>query len=256
MTTLRSLFTASMLLAISATSLHAQAAAAPPAKVDSLEGQASFGLALTSGNSNASTFDLSDKLKYTKRGWSFGQDLKYFYGEADDKVTADFWNVGLRVDRRLMKRLGMFFLVRWDRNVLQGIASRYEESLGLDFTVVDAPRDKLIFTAGASAFQQELTPGSTSTFKGNYPAARLAGDYKHKFTDKAYFQQTVEYLPNLSESSAYLINGESTLVAPLIANLGVKLSNVVRYNSQPPMRNGVKLKTTDRFFSAGITYSF
>ena len=255
MTILRSFFTASALFAVAATSLHAQAAAAP-AKVDSLEGQASFGLALTSGNSNASTFDLSDKLKYTKRGWGFGQDLRYFYGEAEDKVVADFWNVGLRVDRRLMPRLGMFFLVRWDRNVLQGIASRYEESLGLDFTAVDKPKDKLIFTLGASAFQQELTPGSTSAFKGNYPAARVAGDYKHKFTDKAYFQQTAEYLPNLSESSAYLINGESTLVAPLIANLGLKISSVVRYNSQPPTRDGVQLKTTDRFFSTGITYSF
>jgi len=255
MTILRSLFTASALLAVAAMSLRAQAAA-PPAKVDSLEGQASFGLALTSGNSNASTFDLSDKLRYTKRGWGFGQDLKYFYGEADDKVTADFWNVGVRVDRRLMTRLGMFFLVRWDRNRLQGIASRYEESLGLDFTAVNEPKDKLIFTLGASAFQQELTPGSTSTFKGNYPAARVGGDYKHSFTDKAYFQQTVEYLPNLSESDAYLLNGESTLVAPLIANLGLKVSSVLRYNSRPPVRDGVTLKTTDRFFSTAITYSF
>jgi putative salt-induced outer membrane protein len=255
MKTLRSFFTASMLLVVATASLQAQAAA-PPAKVDSLEGQASAGLAFTSGNSNATTFDISDKLKYTKRGWSFGQDLKYFYGEADDKVTADFWNTGLRVDRRLMKRLGMFVLARWDRNVLQGIASRFEESIGLDFLAIDAPRDKLIFTAGASAFQQELTPGSTSTFKGNYPAARLAGDYKHSFTDKAYFQQTVEYLPNLSETEAYLINGETTLVAPLIANLGLKVSSVIRYNSQPPTRDGVRLKTTDRFLSSGITYSF
>jgi len=122
--------------------------------------------------------------------------------------------------------------------------------------VIDAPRDKLIFTAGASAFQQELTPGTTSTFKGNYPAARLAGDYKHSFTDKAYFQQTAEYLPNLSDASAYLVNGETTLVAPLIANLGLKVSNVVRYNSQPPIKDGQKLKTTDRFFSTALTYSF
>ena len=255
MTILRSLLNASVLLAVTTASVHAQATAAA-VKTDSLEGQASAGLAFSSGNSNASTIDISDKLKYTKKGWGFAQDLKYFYGEANDKVTADFWNVGVRLERRLTPRLGMFFLTRWDRNQLQGIASRFEESLGLDFIAVGKPKDKLVLTLGASAFQQELTPGTTSTFAGNYPAARLAADYKHSFTDKAYFQQTFEYLPNLSESKLYLLNGETSLVAPLIANFGLKLSSVLRYNAWPPVRDGVQLKKIDRFFSSSLTYSF
>ncbi len=255
MTILRAFCIGSTALVVAASSLGAQTVPPPP-RVDSLEGQASFGLALTSGNSNASTFDLSDKLKYTKRGWAIGQDLKYFYGEADDEVTANFWNVGLRLERRLTPQLGMFFSTRWDRNVLQGIASRFEESLGLDYIAMETPRNKLVFTMGASAFQQELTPGSTSEFSGNFPAARLAADYKLKFSDNAFFQQTVEYLPNLSESASYLLNGETSLVAPLIANLGLKVSSIIRYNSQPPFHDDVRLKTTDRFISTSITYSF
>ena len=38
--------------------------------------------------------------------------------------------------------------------------------------------------------------------------------------------------------------------------LAVKLSYVVRYNSTPPVREMVKLKTTDTYFSSGLTYSF
>jgi len=45
-------------------------------------------------------------------------------------------------------------------------------------------------------------------------------------------------------------------VAPLLANLGLKVSSVIRYNSWPPVRDGVQLKTTDRFLSTAITYSF
>lgn len=65
--------------------------------------------------------------------------------------------------RRFTPRLGAFVVTRFDRNVLQGIASRVEEGLGLDYRVVDTPRDRLVFALGASAFQQELTPGSVST---------------------------------------------------------------------------------------------
>lgn len=72
----------------------------------------------------------------------------------------------------------------------------------------------------------------------------------------AYFQQTGEYLPNLSDSEAYLMNTESALVAPLSRRLGLKLSYVVRYNNAPPVRENVRLKTTDTFFSSGITVSF
>ncbi len=87
-------------------------------------------------------------------------------------------------------------------------------------------------------------------------AARLGLDYKHSFTELAYFQQTGEYLPNLSDSEAYLMNTESALVAPLSRRLGLKLSYVVRYNNAPPVRENVRLKTTDTFFSSGITVSF
>ena len=256
MTVVRAFRISSMLLAVSAAALQAQAPAAPPAPTDSLSGSASLGLSMTSGNSRASSYNVSDKLKYTKRGWTIGQDLVFYYGKADDKVNADFWNAGLRLERRLTPWLGMFAATRYDRNVLQGIESRFEESLGFDMKALDNPKDKLVMTVGASAFQQTLTPGSTSTFKGNYPAARLGADYKHSFTDKAFFQQTVEYLPNLSETEAYLVNGESSLVAPLIANLGLKVGYVVRYNSQPPVRDNVALKNTDRFLSSSITYSF
>lgn len=232
------------------------AAQAPAPAPKAVEGSLSLGFSQTSGNADATTTNVTNKLKYTFDGWSVAQDLVFFYGEANNKVNANFWNGGLRAERRLMPRLGMFFATRFDRNVLQGISSRFEEGFGLDIKVVDAKRDHFNVALGGSAFQQSLTPGTVSSFKGNYPAARAAGDYKHNFSDLAFFQQTAEYLPNLSDTKSYLINTESALVAPLMKTLGIKVGYVVRYNAAPPTRDNITLKKTDTYLSSGITYSF
>ncbi|HEY0930895.1 MAG TPA: DUF481 domain-containing protein [Gemmatimonas sp.] len=252
------------LLATAVATAFAAGALAPAAlraqdaepKKKNLEVSGTAGFTQTSGNANATTTNFGNKVKYTARGWILAEDLAFFYGEAENKVNANFWNGGLRAERRIMERIGLFVAGRFDRNVLQGIASRFEEGFGVDVKAIVAKRDQLSFQVGGSLFQQNLTPGSTATAKRNFPAARLGLDYKHNFTELAYFQQTGEYLPNLSDSDAYLMNSESSLVAPLSRRLGLKLSYVVRYNNSPPIREEMRLKTTDTFFSSGITVSF
>lgn len=221
-----------------------------------LEVSIAAGFAQTSGNAEALTTNFGNKLKYTARGWVLNEDLSFFYGEANDQVNANFWNGGLRAERQLVPRVGLFVMARFDRNVLQGVASRFEEGFGLDAKLVTTAKHKLSAQLGGSAFQLNVTEGSTIIGKANYPALRLGADYKFSFSELAFFQQTGEYLPNLSESDAYLVNTESALVAPLSKRLAVKFGYVVRYNAAPPVRNGVALKSTDTFFSSGLTFSY
>jgi putative salt-induced outer membrane protein len=234
----------------------ASPAVAQDAPKKNLEVSGTAGFAQTSGNANALTMNFGNKLKYTVRGWGVAEDLSFFYGEANDQVNANFWNGGLRGERAIGKRIGLFVATRFDRNVLQGIASRFEEGVGVDLKLVTEPKDIFTVQLGASAFQQTLTPGSTVTAKRNFPAARVGLDYKHLFSTLAFVQQTAEYLPNLAETGVYLVNTETSLVAPLSKQLGLKFGYVIRYNSAPPVRNGVALKNTDTFFSSGITFSY
>lgn len=248
------LLAATLLLGVAAVPSTVRAQDKPKPKPVEFSGTAGF--AQTNGNANALSTNFGDKVKYSAKGWILAQDLSFFYGEADDKVNANFWNGGLRAERTLMSRIGVFAMTRFDRNVLQGVARRFEEGLGIDAKLVVAPRDKLSAQLGASAFQFTATPGSTATGKANYPALRVGLDYKHNFSDLAYVQQTGEYLPNLSDGNAYLMNTETSLVAPLSKRLGLKLGYVIRYNSTPPVKNGTQLKSTDTFFSSGITFSY
>lgn len=234
----------------------AVSASAQDAPKKNLELSGTAGFAQTSGNASAISTNFGNKLKYAARGWILNEDLSFFYGEANDKVNANFWNGGVRAERQIVPRLGIYVATRFDRNVLQGISSRFEEGIGLDAKLVAEKQTQLSLQLGASAFQQQLTPGSTASIKRNYPAARAGLDFKHLLSEAAFVQQTAEYLPNLSDTESYLLNSESALVAPLSKRLSVKLSYVVRYNSTPPVRNGVELKTTDTFFSSGITVSY
>jgi putative salt-induced outer membrane protein len=147
-------------------------------------------------------------------------------------------------------------VTRFDRNVLQGVARRFEEGFGVDAKLLVAPKDKLSVQVGGSAFQLAVTPGSTLVGKSSYPALRFGLDYKHSFSELAFVQQTAEYLPNLADSQAYLVNTETALVAPLSKRLGLKMGYQIRYNGAPPVRNGVALKHTDTFFSSGITFTY
>lgn len=57
-------------------------------------------------------------------------------------------------------------------------------------------------------------------------------------------------------ATSYFVNTESAVVAPLSKNVGLKVGDVVRYNSEPPIRNNVQLRTLDTFFSSGLTLAF
>ncbi len=98
------------LLTITSAAVGAQAAPAAP---KALEGSAALGFSQTNGNANATAINVTNKLKYSLRGWAVAQDLAFFYGEAENKVNANFWNGGLRGERRLTERLGAFVATRF-----------------------------------------------------------------------------------------------------------------------------------------------
>lgn len=228
-----------------------------PKKQKVVEFSGSLGFSQTNGNAKAMATNVTNKVKVTLAGWSFQQDVAFFYGEANDKVNTNFWNGGLRGDRTVAERISLFVATRYDRNVLQGIENRFQQGFGVTVKAVEEPRQKLHVALGGSLFSQQLTPGSVAKVSRAFPAARAAVDFRQQLTDLAYVQQTAEYLPAIGESaSSYFVNTESSVVAPLSKNIGLKVGYVIRYNSEPPIRNDVQLRTTDTFFSSGLTLTF
>jgi putative salt-induced outer membrane protein len=86
----------------------------------------------------------------------------------------------------------------------------------------------------------------------NFLAGRVAELYRFTFRENTYFEERVDYLPNLETTADYRVNAETNLVAPLSRNLGIKLGYVVRFDNLPEL--GVK--KTDRFFTSGLQVTY
>lgn len=244
---------------IAAQSTPGGTAAAPKAapKKKAYEFSTSLGFSQTRGNAEAMATNVANKFKYSLIGWSIQQDLAFFYGKANGRVNTNFWNGGVRGERNLSPRIGAFVAARYDRNQLQGINNRFQQGFGVNMMALDDKRNRLAVSVGGSLFQQELAPGATARLPRAFPAARASFDYRRRLTDLAYLQQSAEYLPAVSDTaSSYFINAESSVVAPLSKSVGLKMGYVIRYNSDPPVRNRVQLRTTDTFFSSGLTVTF
>jgi putative salt-induced outer membrane protein len=217
----------------------------------------SLGFSQAGGNANALTTTVTNRLRYTMAGWSVQQDLAFYYGEANEKVNTNFWNGGVRGERTVAERVALFMASRYDRNALQGVSNRFQQGFGVTVVAIEDARSRLNVALGGSFFQQQLTPGSVAKVSRAFPAARAAFDFRHKFSDAAFVTQTAEYLPALGDTAtSYFVNSESAIVAPISKSVGLKIGYVVRFNSEPPVRNSVQLRTTDTFFSSGLTLTF
>lgn len=232
-----------LLLAVSA----APAAAQTPAPYRPLSVTTNIGFVNTAGNSSITTLSLDEKLSYkpdSVGGWDFAQYASSIYSKTDSATSANQLKIGGRAGHAITRRLQGFVAGSWERNRFAGIARRFQEDAGLGYQALDGAKDKLSFEAGVS-FSQER---STADSMRNWVLGRVAGDYKRMLTASAYFEQTAEFLPNFSESKGYRFTTQSSLVAPISRQLGVKLGYLIRYNNLPE----TGFKKTDRIFTSGL----
>lgn len=233
-------------VSISAQSASAQAAAPPPPKPQELS--ADIGYVSTSGNTKVTTLNIGEKLIVRRGRFEHRQQFGAVFAEEDNEQTSNLLFANLRSDFALNKHLAVFAYAGFDRNQFAGIARRFEEALGLAVKIINTDRDQWGAEAGFAMTQQRSTLDSTS----NFASLRTGTAYKHFFTKTAFFSQTVEYLPNLEETTDYRINSETALVAPLSTHMAMKFSYVVRFDNLPEPKS-VK---SDRILSAGLQFNW
>ena len=222
------------------------AAQGPPAVVTKFTGD--FGYVATSGNTEVTTMSVGEKLTQARGRLRLEQTFSLVYGEQQGSVITNSLRTGLRADYKIGELFAFFAGAAYDRNVFAGIERRFEEQIGLQLRAIAAARDTVNFEGGGSVTQQTAVGGVQT----NFPAARMAIGWRHGFTAASYFQQHVEVLPNLKDSEDWRINSESSLIAPISARIGVKVSYVIRYDNLPE----VGFSTTDRLFTTGVQLTF
>lgn len=216
----------------------------------SLAGQAKktltldIGLVNASGNSDFTSANFGEKATWARDKWSVAQKFKVIYGETDGARTTESYDADLRVERALSPRLGVYAFVAYQRDPFAGLASRWSGGPGLAAGLVQAPRD----TLGLEAALTQQSERTTAPLERSFGATRTAALFKHVFTSKAFFTQSLEWIANLKTSDDYRLNSETALVAPLSSKIGLRLSYVIRFDNQPEPT----FKKTDKILTTGI----
>ena len=220
-----------LLLTLGLLSAGSLAAQAPEQKAPKkLEFTGDLSLVAATGNSDFATFGAAEKLIYrADERWMFTQNAKMIYGKDEGEVSAENYEAGLRADYAFAPQTGAYFLSGFDRDEFSGIAARYELSGGLIAKVWDADKDKLQVEAGLGWINQEPTIGATVQFL----SGRLAGTYRHKFSEASYVEQKVDLMPNLEESADLRVISQTSLVAPISSHIGLKATYQLKYDGMP-----------------------
>lgn len=221
-------------------------AAAPAAtqSPDSLGLTGDIGVVNTAGNTDLTTINIGEEVRWRRGQLTLGQMFALVYGRSRGETTSSLWRAGVRSDYALSKAVSVYGRVAWDRDRFAGIARRFEEGAGVAIGLIRRTRDRLEVETGLALIQQR----STLATEDNFASSRGAATYTHHFTEATYVRQLVEATANLEDASDYRLTSESTLVAPLSSRLALKISYVVRYDHRPEPGFG----TTDRLLTSGL----
>lgn len=213
---------------------------------DTLRLGGTIGLVQTSGNSDIVTLNVGEELAYLAGAIALRQSFATVYGRSEGETNASSWRAAVRGDYRFSPSLGAYARLGFDRDRFAGISRRFEEGVGLALVVVDRALNLLEFEAGVDLVQQRATADGDNNFVSGRSAAR----YRRSFREdgNAYFQQSLEMLPNLEETNDFRFNSESVLVAPLSEHFALKLSYVIRLDNEPEPG----FEKTDRMLTSAL----
>ncbi|MGH7510707.1 MAG: DUF481 domain-containing protein [Gemmatimonadales bacterium] len=233
-------------LALAAGLVLAPAAAAAQS-TDSLHLTGDVGVVNTAGNTELTTVNIGEQVRWRRRRLTLEQTFALVYGRSGEETTSSLWRGGVRADYALTEAVSAYALAAYDRNRFAGIARRFEEGAGVGIGLIRRTRDQLQVESGLSLVQQRSLLATTD----NFASARGAARYMHHFTTETYFEQMVETITNLEDAGDFRVNSESALVAPLSQRLALKISYVVRYDRRPEPG----FRPTDRLLTSGLQFT-
>ncbi len=214
-----------------------------------------IGFVNTAGNTHLTTINLGDKLTVQAGKLLLTQTFAFVYGKSEGVQNANSQLARIRADYPLVGWLSAYVLAGYERNRFAGIDRRLDEGVGLAANLLRSEKTELDLEVGVGLVQQRLFPDPAldATVSDNFASGRTAGRFKYLLTKTAWFQQTLEFLPNLEHSSDYRINSETAIVAALSAHLGLKAGYLIKYNHLPPSPD---LARTDRFLTTSLQITY
>jgi putative salt-induced outer membrane protein YdiY len=221
-----------------------------PGMLEGWTGGGSFGFALARGNSQTTNLALGfDATRKTaKDEWVVDAASVYSKDDKTSTTSANSFQGLIRYDHNLTKRLFAYAAFAGGYDELQNLNYRIYPNGGLGFHAIASPRTTLDLLGGFGYTRESYTTGLTN----NLLTATLGDEFAYKLFKSTTIIQNLYYLPSLSDTSIYHINGNFGIATKLNGWLTSNLNFNDRYNSAPVLGN----KNNDILFTAGVGFTF
>jgi putative salt-induced outer membrane protein YdiY len=214
----------------------------------SYKNESELGIVVTSGNSDVFTLSAKQSSIWLGPKESYLLKARYLRSSNEGFENALQWGIGLRYERSITDPLGFFLGESLESNIYQLILQRYSTDIGGKYFFHKEKKLNWFAEAGYR-FMRENYPIQFQ----NSNLARLYSEVELEMSLVAIFKLSLEYLPNFSRWSGYLLNSGFSLTSAFSDSFSLKSGFDFRYNHEPPA--GAR-SDVDRIFTTALVAKF
>lgn len=203
----------------------------------------------TSGNSEGESYSAKEKTTYSLEKSVFTNNASYLRTKTQGVETALQWSFGLRYDYNLSDLWALYVGYLIEADPYSGFVQRNSTDLGAKYTIRATDVEKWFAEAGARQ-------SDTYTILGEHVYAtfgRLYTEYNRVLSETVSMKIWLEYLPNFTDSQAYLANGEVSMTAMLSKVFSLKVAYLEKYQNLPPVAGAERV---DNVFTTSLVAKF
>lgn len=213
--------------------------------LDGWDGEGQAGAYVSSGNVDDLGLSLGLALRKETRRWRHGLDAILDYQETEDIKTRERYFLGYTGNWKFDDRLYAYLLLSGERDRFAGYNSRFTESAGLGYRVIDRERLKLDVEGGPALRQTDFVGGDSEfTVSG-----RVAGNLIWDIAPTTRFTQNASVF---LESGNSTITSLSAITTKMSDALSLRASFELRHETDPPFGR----KSTDTATRVTVVYDF
>ncbi len=221
----------------------------------------------TGGNSDTQTLGLDFGLDRKPEPWGIEIKAAAIRAEDNSVTTAERYNGSVRGKRALSDRWEVFVGAFGEQDKFSGYDLRYGAAAGGTYKALLGPKHTLSFDGGLTWTKEEFVdlvdaggvehPQPSADYLGG-----IAGlNYAWQFSDTASLSERLVYLPNFDETSDWRAVSETALQASISSKLALKLGYLVRYDSEPAVKEilgneEILFDDTDTTTTMSVVWSF
>lgn len=222
----------------------------------SWSGTAEFGLAIASGNADSETINGKFAFLREEDRWFYGLNAAALRAKADDQLSANRYEAGLKLGYDFTERTYLFGTLRYENDDFASYEYQSIASLGVGYRFVDSERTSLLGEIGPGARRVQpidaligtppvLTPVDAETSS----IVRGSLDFKHQLT--ANTSLTNLLLAESGGGSTFLQNDLGVAVQ-MSERFALKAGYQVRHTTEVP----VGIEKTDTLFTTNLVVGF